>query len=160
MAAAADADGSSQNSSLCKLPDYCFIYTAELHATYLTIKFICQSKKQSFRVLSDSLYVVMSNKNQKCDQPFLMNIFSLYSTLICDNKDTVFAWVPRHVGIQGNCVVDLAAKHALKMPTKKRLVVHYSDLKVLTNMYVKEALANRVGKISREQIIQDSTQIE
>ena len=57
-----------------------------------------------------------------------------------DNKDIVFAWVPGHVGIRGNNVVDLAAKHALEKSISRRMAVPYSDFKVLTNVYVKKLL--------------------
>ena len=57
---------------------------------------------------------------------------------LCDDKDIVFAWVPGHVGIQGNNVVDLAAKHALEKSINRRMAVPYSDFKVLTNVYVKK----------------------
>ena len=53
-------------------------------------------------------------------------------------KDIVFAWVPGHVGIGGNNVVDLAAKHALRKSINRRMAVPYSDFKVLINLYVKK----------------------
>ena len=62
----------------------------------------------------------------------------MYSRLICDNKDIVFAWIPGQVGIWGNSVVDLAVKHALEKPVDKRLAVPYSDVKVLANMYTEK----------------------
>ena len=67
-----------------------------------------------------------------------MDLFNLYFKLMCDNKDIVFAWVPGHVGIRENNVVDLAAKHALEKSINRRMAVPYSDFKVLTNMYVKK----------------------
>ena len=50
----------------------------------------------------------------------------------------VFAWVPGHVGIRGNNVVDLSAKHALEKSINRRMAVPYSDFKVLANMYVRK----------------------
>ena len=88
-------------------------------------------------MLSDSLSVLKSISNAKCDHPLLVDLFNLYFKL-CDNKDIVFAWVPGHVGIRGNNVVDLAAKHALEKSINRRMAVPYSDLKVLTNVYVKK----------------------
>ena len=60
--------------------------------------------------------VLKSISNCQCDNPLLVDLFNSYFNLICDNKDIVLAWVPRHVGIWGNSVVDLAAKHAPKKP--------------------------------------------
>ena len=88
-------------------------------------------------MLSDSLSVLKSISNAKCDHPLLVDIFNFYFKL-CDNKDIVFAWVPGHVGIRGNNVVDLAAKHALEKSINRRMAVPYSDFKMLTNVYVKE----------------------
>ena len=86
-------------------------------------------------MLSDSLSVLKSISNGKCDS-LLMDL-NLYFKLICDNKDIDFAWVPGHVGIRGNNVVDLAAKHALEKSISRKMAVPYSDF-VLTNVYVKK----------------------
>ena len=125
-----------ESPSLCRLPDNCSIYTAKLHAIHHALRLICQSKKKSFLLLSDSLSVLKSISNCKCDNPLLVDLFILYFKLMCDNKEIVFAWAPGHVGIQGNSVVDLAAKHALEKSINRRVVVPYSDFKVLSNMYV------------------------
>ena len=58
--------------------------------------------------------------NAKCDHPLLVDLFNLYF-ILCDNKDIVFAWVPGHVGIRGNNVLDLAAKHALEKSISRRM---------------------------------------
>ena len=47
----------------------------------------------------------------KCDHLHLVDIFNLYSMCICDNIDIVFAWLPGHVCMWENIVVDLVAKH-------------------------------------------------
>ena len=145
VAAAVAADSNFQSPSLCRLPDNCSIYTAELHATHLALRLICQSKKKSFLVLSDSLSVLKSISNAKCDNPFLVDLFNLYFKLICDNKDIVFAWVPGHVDIWGNNVVDLAAELALEKSINRRMPVPYSDQYVC-----EEAMANGMGKIYRK----------
>ena len=137
VAAATAEDGNFQSPLLCRLPDNCSIYTAELHAVHIALKLIGQSKKQFFLVLSDSLSVLKSIANLKCDHPLLVDLLNLYSTL-CDKKDIAFAWVTGHVWIRGNTVVDLAARRALEKPDNKKLVVPYSDFKVLTNMYTKK----------------------
>ena len=40
-------------------------------------------------------------------------ILELYMNLTKDGKNTVFIWVPGHVGIRGNSAADSAAKDAL-----------------------------------------------
>ena len=132
------ADSNFQSPSLCRLPDNCSIYTAELHAIHLALRLTCQSKKKSFLVLSDSLFVLKSISNSKCDNPLLVDLFNLYFKLMCDNKDIVFAWVLGYVGFRGNNVVDLAAKHALEKSINRRMVVPFSDFKAQTNKYVKK----------------------
>ena len=124
-----------KSPSLCGFPDSCSIYTAELHAIHLALRLICQSKKKSFLVLSNSLSVLKSISNAKCDHSLLVDLFNFYFKL-CDNKDIVFAWVPGHVGIRGNNVDDLASKHALEKSINSRMAVPYSDFKVPTNVYM------------------------
>ena len=129
------ATGSNfQSPLLCVLPGYFSIYTADSHAIYLALKHIGQSKKESFLVLSGSLSGLKSVGNLKCDHPLLVDLLNLCSTLICDRKDIVLAWIPG----QGNTVVDLAAKHALEKPVNKRLAVPYYVFKLLSNYYTKK----------------------
>ena len=73
-------------------------------------KLIYQSKKQFFLVLSDSLSVLRSISNCKCDNPLLVDLLSLYFKLICDNKDIVFASVSGHVGIRENKLYKIQPK--------------------------------------------------
>ena len=89
VAAAVATDGNLQTHSLCRHPDNCSIYTAELHAIHLALWFICQSKKKSCLVLFDSLSVLKSISNRKCDNPLLVDLFNLYFKLMCDNKEIV-----------------------------------------------------------------------
>ena len=89
-------------------------------------------------MLSDSLSILKSIANLKCDNPLLVDLLNLHSRLVCDNRDIVFAWVPGHVCSGGNSVFGLTAKRALEKPVNKRLAVPYSDFKVLINMYTKK----------------------
>ena len=43
-------------------------------------------------MLSDSLSVLKSIANCKCDHPLSVDLFNLYLKFICDNKEIVFAW--------------------------------------------------------------------
>ena len=72
-----------------------------------------------------------SISNCKCDHPLSEDVFNLYYQMICDSKDHTYVWVLGHVGIHRNTFIDLAAKHALKNPVNKTLVVPYTDFKEL-----------------------------
>ena len=94
-------------------------------------------------MLSDSLSVLTSITNLKCNHILLKDVFNLYSTCICGSKDIIFAWVPGHAGSRGNAV---AAKHAPEKSVNKRLAVPYSVYNVLTNMYTKKLWRKDWGK--------------
>ena len=53
-----------------------------------------------------------------------------------DQKEVVFMWVPRHVGILGNDVVDRAAKKALDNKECTNILALFSNLKSLTAKHV------------------------
>ena len=50
------------------------------------------------------------------------------------NKDIIFCWVPRHIGIRGNEKTDSAAKFALDLHRAK-VVVPYNDFKHCISQY-------------------------
>ena len=54
-----------------------------------------------------------------------------------EGRETVFIWVPGHVGIRGNSAADSAAKDALDGNISVELIP-FSDLKPCTNKYILE----------------------
>ena len=58
------------------------------------------SLRNNLFLLYDSLSVLKSIANCKCDHPLLVDSLNMHPRLICDNKDIVFVWVPGHVGKQ------------------------------------------------------------
>ena len=57
--------------------------------------------------------------------------------LIQEEREIVFVWVPSHVGIRRNSVVDSVAKDALDGDISDELI-SFSDLKPRLNNYVFE----------------------
>ena len=50
--------------------------------------------------------------NLKYDHPILVQLLEVYMELTRDGRETVFIWVPDHVGIRGNSAAVSAAKDA------------------------------------------------
>ena len=69
-----------------------------------------------------------------------MKFHNLHSRLIEEGRKVVFAWVPGHIGIHGNKVVDACAKRTLQEPLPKRVKhsVPYSDFKEKSSKYVSD----------------------
>ena len=130
VAAAAVPEKHLNKPTQLRLPDFCSIYSAELKAILLALKYIYQSKHSRFLIISDSLSALQAISTRKISHPFLADIHDLHSELILDGKDIVFLWVPSHMGIRGNTVVDKAAKDALNfnIPSRPFQFVPFADL--------------------------------
>jgi ribonuclease HI len=45
--------------------------------------------------------------------PFILKFVEIYKSLVAIGKHVFFTWIPSHIGIHGNTVVDREAKNAL-----------------------------------------------
>jgi hypothetical protein len=54
--------------------------------------------------------------------------------LVAIGKHVIFTWIPSHIGIHGNTVVDREAKNAMDDPVSK-YYIPYSDIKPLIVKY-------------------------
>ena len=88
-------------------------------------------------ILSDSLSALQTLKNFKTDHPMLIQIQELLHKMNADKRETIFMWVPGHIGMQGKEAADRAAKEALNTEPTAGLTP-FSDLKPLTSKYVCE----------------------
>jgi ribonuclease HI len=137
VAAAAVSNRNLGCPSQLRLPNFSSIFTAELRAIYLALRLISKSDNDCFLIVSDSLSSLQAISSQKISHPLLGKIHDLHSELRSNGFMITFMWVPGHVGIRGNTIVDQAAKNALqgKIPNRVRQSVTYQDLKRRTNMY-------------------------
>ena len=100
-------------SATCSLPSDASIFTAEAKAIILALKFVQRSDKLKFLICSDSLSCLLAIQNSKLKNGLIHRIIYLVDSLLAHGKEIVFLWVPSHVGIHGNTIVDRVAKGAL-----------------------------------------------
>ena len=75
------------------------IYTEELQAILFVLKRVYQSKEKKFMIFSGSLSALQALRNFKTDHPLLIQIQKLLHKINADKKETIFMWVPGHIGI-------------------------------------------------------------
>lgn len=112
-----------------RIPDSSSIYTAELKAIQLALQEISHSNRRDFLILVDSLSALSALSSGNITHPFLADVHDMYTQLALRGKRVVFMWIPSHVGIFGNVLVDKAAKEALdiEMPRTPLQFIPYSD---------------------------------
>lgn len=91
------------------------VYTVEMVAILVALKWIECSKLRQVVVCSDSAAVLSSLQSfcSKTRQGMLFTILETISRIRCCGGNIHFLWVPAHVGISGNEKVDRLAKGAL-----------------------------------------------
>ena len=110
------------------LPKEASIFTAEICAINLALKIISNNKAKKFIIYSDSISVLHSIKNQKLDNPLIVNLLNKLHALR-QSKKIIFCWIPGYMGIQGNDKADSLAQAAVNIPPDKTSKLPYTDLK-------------------------------
>ena len=57
-------------------------------------------------ICSDSLSCLLAIVSCKTQNPFILTIVEIYKSLLVVGKHVIFTWIPSHIGIHGNTVVD------------------------------------------------------
>ena len=109
-----------------RLPNFSGIFSAELYAIVIALRFVKSSNLRNVVIFSDSASVLQSLENPDPDCKYLIDINRLLRGL---DYQVTFEWVPGHCGIPGNEAADAAAKDATQMLNAKRLPIIYSDLR-------------------------------
>ena len=97
-----------------RLSDNTSIFTAELVAILMALQWIEHGNMVQVVILSDSKSCVQSIDENNSDIVTVLNIRNTIFGLRNRGIAVWLAWVPSHVGIRGNELVDKAAKLALK----------------------------------------------
>jgi len=100
-----------------RISDNLSVFTVELVAVWLALNWVEEVKPEKAVLCSDSSAVLNSLhsfKSQQARQDIIYEILELH-TRICQMGITIkLTWVPSHVGVKGNEVVDRLAKQASK----------------------------------------------
>ena len=111
-AAIYDPSGPLEEGYRCT--DNISVYSTEMVALIAALKHIHIKGYQRTVVLSDSLSALQTLQTYQTSRPDLLNtILTLLHKITQSNQLIHFQWIPSHVGIQGNEIVDNTAKQAL-----------------------------------------------
>ena len=102
---------SDNHSNMQRIPDDSSIFTAEAKAVDLALDYIstCDANNK-FIIFSDSLSVLKAMNHTSSKNPQIQKLLEKCHELLA-NKEIVLCWIPSHIGIQGNEMVDKQAKH-------------------------------------------------
>ena len=124
-----------QHIASLRLPSASSIFTAEAKAISLALDLISKHHLQKAVICSDSLSCLLAIDSFKVKQPSILQILNQYKRLETTGTEVLFCWIPSHLGIPGNTVVDREAKAALNKPISESKI-YYRDLKPKISKYV------------------------
>lgn len=105
------------NVEICKRTNnYLAVYTVELYAILMAVRWIEQVQPCKILICSDSLSAIQSiGSGASHRRPDLVyEILLLLSQVTRKGSDVTLLWVPAHIGVLGNEKVDKLAKEAVK----------------------------------------------
>lgn len=100
-----------------RLSEICSIFSAELLAIYHVLALLINNENNNFTIYSDSLSAVQAICDKFSNHPIVIDIHIYLRILHRKNKIVSFCWVPAHVGIEGNEIVDQKAQESTQLRT-------------------------------------------
>ena len=124
------------------------IYTAEASAIDMALDIVKKSSKKSFLILTDSLSCLKALQHSDNSDTRILKLRLKIDSLLT-KKQITLAWLPSHIGIDGNELADTAAKEALELEEIKIKRLHYTDYRKKVREHVhslwEERWAAQVG---------------
>ena len=118
-----------------RLPPASSICSAEANDILLALKFVASSNNSKFMICLDSLSCLLAIENCKTQSPFILKRVETDKSLVAIAKHVIFTWFPRHIGINGNTVVDQEANNALDDHVAN-CSIPYTDFKTFIVKYI------------------------
>jgi hypothetical protein len=110
------------------------IFIAEANAMLLALKSIASSECK-FITCSDYLSCLLAIEKCKGQNPFILKTIEMHKSLVDIGKHIIFTWIPCHIGINWNAVVDQAAMNTLDNPISNCSIRH-TNFKSFTVKYL------------------------
>ena len=155
VAAAATLD---DESATLRLPAQSSIFSAEARAIVLALELIAKSSNSKFIICSDSLSCLLAIQNHKIKNPLIYRILHSLFRLKEHQKEVIFFWIPSHVGIRGNTVVDRIAKEAIDGPELNCYVPH-PELGPCIRNYCFKLWSDRWRKLENNKLLEVKPQL-
>ena len=139
---------SDNHSNMQRIPDDSSIFTAEAKAVDLALDFIstCDANNK-FIIFSDSLSVLKAMNHTSSKNPQIQKLLEKCHELLA-HKEIFLCWIPSHIGIQGNEMVDKQAKTSLSLEATSFKIL-FSNFKPSINKYILEewqtSMNNSIG---------------
>ena len=128
---------SDNHSNMQRIPDDSSFFTAEAKAIDLASDFISTCDANNiFIIFSDSLSVLKAMNHTSSKNPQIQKLLEKCHELLA-YKEIALCWIPSHIGIQGNEMVDKQAKTSFSLePTSFK--IPFSNFKPFINKYILE----------------------
>ena len=145
---------SDNHSNMQRIPDDSSIFTAEAKAVDLALDFIStRDANNTFIIFSDSLSVLKAMNHTSSKNPQIQKLLEKCHELLA-YKESVLCWIPSHIGIQGNEMVDKQVKTLLSLePTSFK--IPFSNFKPSINKYILFDLHSGKKSESNPHILKD-----
>ena len=120
------------------LPKSASIYTAELYAIWMALRYVEMNSFSVTLICSDSLSALKALSDYSSSDPLIQSILELSHHLQIHGKQVIFVWTPSHMGINGNELADDRAKFAAEFDPPENIPIRNTDLKIHLKQSVME----------------------
>ena len=127
---------SDNHRNMQRIPGDSSIFTAEAKAIDLALDFISTCDAHNRFIFSDLLSVLKAMNHTSSKNSHIQKLLEKIHELLA-YKEIVLCWIPSHIGIQGNEMIDKQAKTSLSLEPIS-FKISFSNFKPSINKYILE----------------------
>jgi ribonuclease HI len=130
--------GHTDQSASFRLPNHTSIFTAEGFALLFALGRVEDIlPHECFTIFSDSLSCILALQNHQYDNIYIRRAADKLDRLTDEGISVTICWIPSHVGIPGNELVDEAAKQALEYEEIQHILQPHNDSRQAIREHIK-----------------------